>query len=155
WWGTEISYRTRPSIHDAFACDVRVPPSAVLDDPTLGHVVDVDETEALRVPLVPFIVVEERPREVATQVDARVHGTHTGRQVAAVVVEALAIVHCTRCVGTEVVCSAVFGDHQRAPTVFPLQAEEESEQRVRAHLPSDVGAGGRWGFLDRARLVAD
>src|SRR5262249_1146701 len=48
----------------------RIPVRAFLGDPLLRLVVDVDDPEPLRVPLGPFEVVEQRPDEVAADVDA-------------------------------------------------------------------------------------
>src|SRR5215207_6760784 len=50
--------------------DSRVEAAAVLDRSLLCLVVDVHDSEALGVAVAPLIVVEERPREIAAQINS-------------------------------------------------------------------------------------
>src|SRR4030095_6269593 len=58
--------------------EVTVPGAAALDRAPLGRVVDVDDAEALGVAAAPLEVVQQRPREVAADVDAVLDRPHDG-----------------------------------------------------------------------------
>src|SRR5690606_30393134 len=89
--GTSTPYAIAPcgSFRDGVPLDQpRHPPSAVLDGAHLRVVVDVHDPEALAVSVAPLEVVEQRPHEVAAQVDTLAHRPVGGGEVASQVVDA-------------------------------------------------------------------
>src|SRR5215204_3879557 len=65
-WSLSAAAVLRACLRDV----VPVPEAAALRDPPLRRVVHPHDPEALAVPVLPFEVVEQRPREVALDVDA-------------------------------------------------------------------------------------
>jgi len=73
--------------------DAGVLQAGVLDGASLGVVVDVDDAEPLVVAVGLLEVVEERPREVAAHVGARVDRLGDRAEVAPEVLDPLRVVH--------------------------------------------------------------
>src|SRR6266542_4221485 len=98
---------------------VAVPARAVLEDPALGREVDVHQTEAPGVALVPLEVVEQRPDEVAAQVDALLQRLMGGAEMPLEETDAVGVVHVALRVGVVVEGSPVLGHHQRDRPAAP------------------------------------
>src|SRR3954471_11688485 len=92
---------------------VAVPERAPLRDAPLGLVVDVDDSEPLRVAVLPFEVVEQRPDVVAAHVDALRTRTLHRVDVTAEVRDAFGVVDDRIAVEAVVERGAVLGDQQR------------------------------------------
>src|SRR4051794_9947321 len=98
------------------ADDATVFPSAVLDGALLGFIVDSQDPESLLVTPCPLEVVEERPVEVAADVDALVDRIEDRPEVQAEEVDPLLVVDAHLAILDDaliVVGRAVLGDVQR------------------------------------------
>src|SRR6185312_13157598 len=82
----------------------------LLEHALLRGVVDPDDAEALAIALLPFVVVEERPDEVAGERHAFARGVEGGGEVRVQKALALEVVHAAVLVGRGVVGGAVLGD---------------------------------------------
>src|SRR5437868_4495533 len=98
---------------------VAVPERAPLGDTPLRRVVDVDDSEALVVALLPLEVVEQRPDVVAAEVDALLAGAVDRGDVRAQVPET-GLVRDDVAVEPVVERGAVLGDHHRDVAVVAL-----------------------------------
>src|SRR5215813_2768398 len=113
---------------------IPVPERALLRDPPLGRIVDVDDPEPLVVAPLPLEVVEQRPDVVAANVDALGASLLDGRDVLAQVGDPALIVD--RAVVEPVLegC-AVLGDQQREIAVVSLDAQKQLGEGLRHDRP--------------------
>src|SRR3990172_4216717 len=112
-----------------------VPASAALGDPTLVVEVDPNQSEALAVTQAPLEVVEQRPDEVAAQVDAGGEGVRRCRDVPREVADAIVVDHLAAGVAPVGVCGAVLGDDDLGRRVLVLQPGQAGGQALWHDLP--------------------
>src|SRR4051812_38188409 len=84
---------TSPTVDAVLLDHSPVPVRAVLPGARAGLPVDMDDAEPLRVPVGPLEVVQQRPHEVSTKVDAGLDRPVHDGQVVAQVVDARPVVH--------------------------------------------------------------
>src|SRR5918999_2668482 len=119
---------------------VGIEPRARLQCPLERVVVDVHEAKPLRVSEAPLEVVEQRPGEVAAQVDTLPQGEERGTKVLAVVPDAERIVNTSvdrRRRVTE--RRTVLGDVERDVSVALAYPEQRPRQRRRVGFPTGLG----------------
>ena len=109
---------------------VAIPERAPLRDAPLRLEVDVDDPEALRVPVLPLEVVEQRPDEVAAHVDPGGDRLLDGREVPLDVGDPERVLDHVGAVEAVVEGGAVLGDQQRQVAVVALQPDEQLRQRL-------------------------
>src|SRR5438874_2814075 len=113
---------------------VAIPERALLRDPALGRIVDVDDPEPLRVAPFPLEVVEQRPDVVAANVDSLGPRPLDGRDMRAQVRDATTVGD--GAVGEPVLeGSAVLGDQQREVAVVSLDPQKQLRERLRHDRP--------------------
>src|SRR5262249_46278487 len=101
-----------------------VPARAVLRNAALRGVVDVDDPEALAVPLGPLEVVEERPDEVPAKIDSVLERLVNGAHVLVEIRETQAVVNGAVGVDDVVEGGTVLGDDERNAVVASQAAQE-------------------------------
>src|ERR1043165_1510584 len=116
--------------------EVAVKKRAPLRRPLLRRKVHVHDPDPLRVAVAPLEVLEQRPDEVAADVDARRHRARQRREVLAQVVDAERILDQVADRRRRVVeRRAVFGDVERHRAVAVAEPQQQTRQRGRVHLP--------------------
>src|SRR5882757_1645509 len=100
-----------------------VPKAAPLQDTGLRRIIDIVDTEALGVAGRPLKVIEERPHEVATHVDAALDGIGNGPHVRFDIGAPIFILNASVDHRIPIGC-AVFGYEQRWKVVLPVEANE-------------------------------
>src|SRR4051812_27424020 len=113
---------------------VPVPQRALLRDPALGRIVDVDDAEPLRVAPFPLEVVEQRPDVVAANVDSLGPRLLDGRDVRTQERDAPTVSDGT-VVEPVLEGGAVLGDQQREVAVVPLDPQQQLRERLRHDRP--------------------
>ena len=118
-----------------------VPVGACLGRALLGFKVNVEEAVTLVVAIGPGELILQAPQEVATHVDAHLHGLEQPAQVLLDVVDARLVVHKAVLVGI-LVAHAVFGDEDLLVVgVALLNVDEQIEQALGIDDPVPVGGG--------------
>src|SRR3954449_5635165 len=113
---------------------VPIPERALLRDPSLGRIVDVDDPEPLRVAPFPFEVVEQRPDVVAADVYSLGPRLLDGCDVRTQVCDA-ATVRDGTVVEPVLEGSAVLRDQQREVAVVSLDPQKQLRERFRYDRP--------------------
>jgi len=90
-----------------------IEPGAGLERPPLSGEIDVNQPEALGIAVGPFQIVQQRPGEIAAQVDAAAPGRQRRAQMVAQVALAQGVGDFPVGLGRIVERRAVFGDLQR------------------------------------------
>jgi len=94
----------------------------------------VDDAEALGVARRPLEVIEQRPDEVAAQVDALVDGVRDGTQVGLQIGAPGLVIDLTVHQPIFVRC-AILGDVERRQRVVAMQPQQELREIARRHFP--------------------
>src|SRR5437588_6658573 len=117
-------------------CDqIAIPERAPFRNAQLGRIVDVDDPEPLLVTRLPLEVVEQRPDEVAADIDSPAPRLLHRRHVRPQIVDApLVLDHAV--VEPVVEGGAVLGDQQREIAVVVLEPEQERRQRLGRDRPT-------------------
>src|SRR5918992_335951 len=105
--------------------DFGVPAGALLRDALLGLVVDVEDSESLRVAEGPLEVVEERPEEVAAHADARLDGVVERDEMLTEIPNSLEVSHHACHLDPVLEGGPVLGDEERQVRMLPMEAEED------------------------------
>src|SRR4029079_4019691 len=134
--------------------DSRVELSAVLDGSLLGFVIDVHDSESLRVSVRPLIVVEQRPGVVSAQIHTLLDRIVRSLEMTHEVVDALRIldpsVDCGRWLRPR---RSVFSDVDRNVSVTRVDPLENISERSGIYLPAHVRM--RIAVLGNSRNVED
>src|SRR5216117_319065 len=125
--------KRRTSSPDDFPIEERTP----LQGASLGREIHLHDAEALRVAVLPLEVVEERPREVAAQVDSLPDRPVRRLEVPAVVLDTARVLDYASGIGSRIgQRGAVLGDVERDLAVALSHPAEDLVQTVRVHFPS-------------------
>src|SRR3972149_5058737 len=111
----------------AIMCNqLRIPFTAVFDDPLLRGKVNVYNSKAFRKPIRPFKIVEQRPQKITTHVNAFRDGASQFLQMRTEIIDAARIVNVT--IGTRLVAKrrAVLSDVDGRQRGFALEPKQHS-----------------------------